>query len=105
MVVSSCPSSILQLKPGEASGPIKVSLLDEKLFSIRGTINTLVAKASNWVEGVWAAPDHADGMDDNRVYPGTVNPQTGELSSLGLRSGSYTVVARSGQALESDVGP
>src|SRR4051794_23113102 len=105
MVVSSCPSSILQLKPGESSGPVKVSLLDEKLFSIRGTINTLVAKTSNWVESVWAVPDHIDGMDEDRIYPGTVNPRTGELSIHGLRSGWYTVVARSGRALQSDVGP
>ncbi len=106
---SSAPASgsalVLQLKPAESVGPLRISLGEEQVYSIRGRIRTLVKKTANWSEDVWAIPDAPKTLDSPDGLPGYVDVRSGAFRIHGLTAGLYTILARAGPALESDTGP
>jgi len=97
-------ASILELKPAESVGPLRISLREEKAYSIRGRIRTLVKKTWNWGEDVWAIPDSPKAPDSSDGIPGYVE-RSGAFRIYGLRAGTYTILARAGSAPQSDTGP
>jgi hypothetical protein len=102
MPVSTCLPSALELKPADSVGPLRVSLEDERVFSVRGRLTTLVAKPRDWGEGIYAIPDGEGDLDS---YLGTVDSKSGAISIPGLRAGWYKVLAEAGPPQYSDTEP
>lgn len=104
-------ASLRQFNPGETIGLLRITLGEERAYSVRGRIITRVAKTASWTESVWAVSNSPrallPGADipEYDYFPGRIDERSGRFVIHGLRAGAYTIVARSGPESPSDTAP
>jgi len=93
-------ASTVVVKAGENSGPFQLRLPSVQTWTLSGRVTTQASRTQDWITQIWAiANPMADtGFPSPEFYRGNIDQKTGSFVVSGLRSGSYTLLARAGPA-------
>jgi hypothetical protein len=103
-------AAVLQTKPGERVGPLRITLGRERVYSVRGRIVTEVPKSHDWGASAWAVANRPT-LEIGALYAspayyeGHVDQSTGEFNIRGLPVGEYTILVQAGKPLLCDTCP
>ena len=99
-------AAVVQTKPGERVGPLRITLGLERVYSIGGHVLTEIPKLPGWGTGAWAISERpnleiGDSFPEKNYYEGSVN-QTGEFTIRGVPAGEYCILVEAGPPLLCD---